>query len=89
MSEHLECPNKSANQLHPAKRIDFDFYSCPHLQPHLQNCLIQKIFLNKLPMGQDISNQNKIINMADTFLDMTTNLPVPILSGIHNIDCNS
>ena len=29
IKEHLECPNKSENQRHPAKVLNSDFYLCP------------------------------------------------------------
>ena len=58
IKEHLECPNESVNQWHPAKVLNSDCYLCPLSKLLLQNCLIDsKDFLTQTAKVKDILNQ--------------------------------
>ena len=90
MKKHFPLQEMLLNQRHPAEVLNSDFNLCPRSKPLIKMVwLIQKIFLHKLPKVSDILNENKIGNMADTFLDMAADSPIPVVSKKHSICINN
>ena len=68
-----------------SKVLNSEFCLCPHSKPHPQNsCTDSQDFLTQTAQGSKHEIKNEILNMVDTFLNMTTDSPVPVLSGTHS-----